>query len=78
MRRHRAQPWAFVVLLAATNLVIGGPGDQSKAVAAVKALGGEVHTKDGGIVGVSWGGCAITDADLAHLKALTGLQTLDL
>jgi hypothetical protein len=29
-------------------------------------------------VAVGLGGCTFTDADLGHLKPLTGLQTLDL
>jgi hypothetical protein len=82
MRRHLVKLWAFILLLTATSLVAGGQAEQQKAVAIVKALGGQVEAeggdKGGTIVTVSLGGCDVTDADLAHLKSLTGLQRLDL
>jgi hypothetical protein len=75
-------PWAFVLPLAAVALAAGGQPDQRQAIAAVKALGGQVSVEPGGtraaVVAVSLSGCTVTDADLARLKPLTGLQTLDL
>jgi hypothetical protein len=72
--------WAFVLLLAAAPAA-PSQTDQEKAITTVKARGGQVTLEKGNpraVVGVSLGGCTVTDADLAHLKPLKGLQTLDL
>jgi hypothetical protein len=82
VRPSAPNPWAFGLLLAAGALAQGGAADPRKAIAALKGLGGEVRTEaaaaGGAVVAVDLGGCAVTDADLAPLRALTGLQTLDL
>jgi hypothetical protein len=79
--RSFAMASAFGLLLAAA-LAPGGTADQQKAIAAVKALGGQVSVEKAGkgaaVVTVSLGGCPVNDADLIHLKPLMALQTLDL
>jgi hypothetical protein len=81
MRTHSATLSVLALLCAAATLTRAGEAEQ-KAVAAIKGLGGKVHTPAdsarGPVVAVELGGCGVTDAHLVHLGPLSALQSLDL
>jgi hypothetical protein len=78
-RAWRTICFAIATLVAACT---GGCGanvspEHTAAIAKIQGLGGDVNYKRGGYE-VVWSGEAITNDDLAHLKNISNLKSLDL